>query len=124
MAELIDIDRLMDDLLPDQKVKDDLAQILWSEGPAKVKTEKKRLKIPINCELAITTKAYFREYYPLNFGPFNVEVAVGGVEEESHGILDAKYCFALFYYDEEFKIMTLDFYKNMALPPKKLTPYK
>lgn len=114
MAELNDMVKLMDELLPDQKVKDDLAKILWSDGDARVEIEEDEwVTIPVNCELSITTKAFFREFYTLNFGPFKVQIAVGGVEKESSGILYPKYCFALLYYNEEFKMITLDFYKHM-----------
>jgi hypothetical protein len=67
----------------------------------------------VNCELAITTKAFFREYHTLNFGPFKVQLAIGGVERQRHGVLYAKYGFALLFYNEEFQVITVDFDKHM-----------
>jgi hypothetical protein len=117
MSGIQAIEKLMDDLLPDAKIKEDLAQILWSEddedmGKVEINDDE-WITIPVNCELAITTKAFFKEYYGINFGPFKVQVAIGGVEKEEFGILYAKYCFTTIYYNEETQWFSVDFYSEM-----------
>ena len=38
--------------------------------------------------------------------------ALGGIEQESHGIIDPKYCFALVRYNHEGELYTYDLYTS------------
>lgn len=114
MKNIPKVDELLEVILPDAKVKQDIARILWGEGgDGRVEVDEEWITIPQGCELAITTKAYFKEYYDINFGPFKLQVAIGGVVKQEFGILDAKYCFAMVFYNEESQLITIDFYSEM-----------
>jgi len=105
------VESLLDELLPDEKIKQDLAGILWKDGEdGSVEINEVWITIPFGCPLDITTKAYFKEYYGINFGPYKVQIAIGGALETGYGPIEAKLCFATLYYNHEYQWFTVDFY--------------
>lgn len=114
----INVIKAINEALPDEQIGKDISNILQKyakQGGVEVElSEDKLLVIPENVPIDIVTKSFFKEYYDINFrSGYRVQVAIGGIQNQKYGILYAKYCFATLYYNEESKMLTIDFHKDM-----------
>ncbi len=108
----------LDAVLPDERILRDLTQALAEAGGASsqdadIETEHGHVRISPDAEKAIVTKAFFKEYYDIPFGVYRVQVALGGVEKQQHGVLYARYCFATLYYNRRGEVITVDYHTDM-----------
>jgi hypothetical protein len=108
--------RMLDEILPNQKVQDDLWQILkeTSETDISIFLDEQQIKIPLTCPITIITKAFYKEYCDIAFRTgYRVQLAIGDIIALRHGIIEPGYCFSTIYYDENIRIITADFHRAM-----------
>jgi hypothetical protein len=111
-----DVEHCLDSALPDEQVIEDLRAILRSEakaGSVRIELDGQWVLVPLDAEIALVTKAFFKTYQAEPFGAYRVQVAVGGVKSHRHGILEAWHCFAMLYYNAQGQRFTVDFYRDM-----------
>jgi len=70
-----------------------------------------RFEIPPHCQHKVCSVVLQRDLVPTS-EHVRVFCAVGGVEQESNGIIDPKYCFAVIRYNEEGELSTYDLYAS------------
>jgi len=111
---------VLDEALPDEKIVKDILIVLreyTQDGGVEIEldeAEGKTVFIPENPRVEIVTKVLLKEYYDVNFrSGYRVQIALGGIQEQKYGILDARYCFATLYYNLEGEMLSLDFHPNM-----------
>lgn len=105
-------------ILTDEKITNDINNILWKDIDKDADSVEiyldgeKPIFIPRGAKISVVTKALFSEHYEVGFGVYRIEVAIGGVLSQEHGILEAGYCFALLYYNENLQVITVDYSEN------------
>ena len=106
---------ILDDFLPDSRVKEDLLNILWKdELECEIELEKGKIKVPRDALLEVVYKSYRQNKYQVGLGNYYaVQVAIGGVIKKESGILYPAYCFATLFYDRERNIITTDVHPRM-----------
>lgn len=111
---MVNMEQVLDEALPDAKLLNDIADLLWQQANGSVELEGKELRIPEGSKIDIAAKAFFLEKFDVGFGSsFRVLLAIGGVDSCEFGILTARYCFATLYYNEEGALITTSFHKEM-----------
>jgi len=112
----LNFESAIDEVLPDNKITNDVQAILDQGDEVSVIDlgNDMFLSLSKTTNIDIVTKMYLKEYYDIGFGTgYRVQVAIGGIQRKSHGILYAKYCFATLYYNAESRLITADFHKDM-----------
>jgi len=106
---------ILDDFLPDSKIKEDLLNMLWKdEFECEIELETGNIKVPRDALLEVVYKHYRENKYNVAFGNYyRVQVAIGGVKDLKYGILSPVYCFAVLFYNLELNLITIDFYFHM-----------
>ena len=107
---------LLDETLGDSQIHEDLLKLLQTakiNGDAVIEIEGTRVRIPLNVGLFVVTKAVFKDLYNSGFGTLRAQVAIGNVINHEDGEVVAKYCFATLYYDENGKLISNDFHKQL-----------
>lgn len=112
--------KALDDALTDQQIVRDVLSVLRESslgGIVKIEIDAENaqtISIPEATPIEIVTKAFLKEYRDINFRTgYRVQVALGGIQDQKHGILYAKFCFATLYYNEQGQMITIDFHKEM-----------
>jgi uncharacterized ParB-like nuclease family protein len=105
----------LDKILSDAQIIRDISHILWGEtASTEVELNGSKIVVPLNEPIDIVTKAFFKEYFDIGYGNcYRVQIAIGGVVDQSYGLLCAKYCFATLYYNEKQLVITVDFHSEM-----------
>ena len=107
---------LLDETLSDFQINEDLLKQLRSStanGHAVIEIEGARVRVPLNVDFMVVTKAVFKDRYNSGFGVFRAQVAIGDVIDHEDGDVIAKYCFATLYYDENCNLISSDFHRNL-----------
>jgi len=110
---------ILDDFLPDSKIKEDLLNMLWEdelecELECEIELEIGTIKVPRDALLEVVSKSYRNNRYNIGFGNYYAaQVAIGGVREEKCGILYPVYCFATLFYDLDRDVITTDVHSDM-----------
>ncbi|WP_299489160.1 hypothetical protein [Acaryochloris sp. IP29b_bin.137] len=103
---------LLNQIIPDDKILADLREIV-DDGNNKVELNDTWIEIPNKIQIDIVTKAYFLESFPnIRFGVFKVLLALDGFNQDLHGFHSAGICFSTMFYDQEVKLISLDFHKE------------
>ncbi|RKZ44555.1 MAG: hypothetical protein DRR00_27945 [Candidatus Parabeggiatoa sp. nov. 3] len=118
-----DILQCLDSILPDRKIIRDIAQQLddiaqfdeYTRGQVEIEVEDEmRIIVPREASVDIVTKAFYREYFDINYGTgYRVLAALGGIKKIQAGIVYPVYSFIVLYYDSELNLTTVDFHRNM-----------
>ncbi|MEK8020229.1 MAG: hypothetical protein VSS75_025435 [Candidatus Parabeggiatoa sp.] len=118
-----DILQCLDSILPDRKIIRDIAQQLddiaqfdeYTRGQVEIEVEDEmRIIVPREASVDIVTKAFYREYFDINYGTsYRVLAALGGIKKIQVGIVYPVYSFIALYYDSELNLTTVDFHRNM-----------
>lgn len=110
----VKVAEMLNSTLPNNQILNDVSQIIWETGEGQIELEGEKNYIPKGTVVDVVTKAFFLEYFDIGFGTcYKVEVAIGGVVDEKHGIFSARYCFATLYYNQDCHLITVDFHKEM-----------
>ncbi|MBD2183323.1 hypothetical protein H6S82_17450 [Planktothrix sp. FACHB-1355] len=106
---------VLDDFLPDYKVKEDLLNILWEDDlECEIDLETGKIKVPRDTLLEVISKSYRQNNYQIGFGNYYAaQVAIGGVKKQESGILYPVYCFATLFYNRERDVITTDVHPEM-----------
>ncbi|WP_333028494.1 MULTISPECIES: hypothetical protein [unclassified Microcoleus] len=106
---------ILDDFLPDSKIKEDLLTILWeNELDCEIELEIGTIKVPRSTVLEVISKSCRQNNYPIGFGNYYAaQVAIGGVKKLTCGILEPVYCFATLFYNWELNLITTDVHSDM-----------
>ena len=103
---------LLNQIIPDEKIFSDL-WVIVDDGNNKVELNDTWIEIPNKIQIDIVTKAYFLESFPnIGFGVYKVLLALGGFNQDLHGFHSAGICFSTMFYDEEIKLISLDFHEE------------
>lgn len=102
---------LINNLLPDEKILEDVSCALNSElekgGFSNLALEEVP---PKDIKSEVLTKRFIMNNYETGFGNHYVsKVAIGGVERHRNGVVIPKYFFATLYYTEDLRLITVDF---------------
>lgn len=110
-----ELEKSIDTVIPNAKVSKDIFAYLKQEGDTlHVEIDQEYTFVPRDVHMDIVNKIYIKEYYDICFGTgYRVQVAIGGVKQQKHGILYAQYGFATLYYDAQGEVITIDFHKEM-----------
>lgn len=114
--DVLSLQEALDVVLPDNEVINHFAKFLLVNSTnhrVEVEIEAKRLLIPVDITIHLLTKALFKEYHSFAFGALKVQVAIGNVQNTGHGVFFADYCFATLYYDDQLRLISVDFHLNM-----------
>jgi hypothetical protein len=103
-------------LFPDERVTCDLNEQLFSElgSGESVSIELDglgRFEIPPNCQHRVCSVVLQRDLVPMS-GEVRVLCAVGGVKQESNGIIHPKYCFAVVRYNQDGELFNYDLHAS------------
>jgi hypothetical protein len=106
---------ILDDFLPDSKIKEDLLNMLWEdELECEIELETRNVKVPRDAFLEVISKSYRQNKYDIAFGNYYAaQVAIGGIREQKCGILYPVYCFATLFYDLDRDVITTDVHSDM-----------
>jgi hypothetical protein len=110
---------ILDDFLPDSKIKEDLLNMLWEdelecELECEIELETENVKVPRDAFLEVISKSYRQNNYNIAFGNYYAaQVAIGGVKKLQSGILYPVYCFATLFYDLDRDVITTDVHSDM-----------
>ncbi|MEC4984571.1 MAG: hypothetical protein SAJ37_20100 [Oscillatoria sp. PMC 1068.18] len=117
---ILEVIKVIDAALPDEQIIKNVTNLLQEyakNGEVEIEldeAEAKNILVPADTEILIVTKAFLKEYFEINFQTgYRVMVALGGIREEKHGLLQAKFCFATLYCDAEGNMVTIDFHLEM-----------
>lgn len=100
--------------LPDEKVIKDASDMLCEELEMPVDHLKPEEIPPANARIDVVAKAFILTNYDHAFGNHYIaEVAIGGIEDQGHGVVSPKYFFASLYYSEALQIITVDFHEEL-----------
>ena len=105
----------LDRALPDERIVTDVREVLReSSGSdlAAVELEGEWVSVPCDVPVEVVMKACVREKYGIGFGTHKAQVAVGGITDEAGEFLDAKFCFATLYYNDNVQLTTIDFHRD------------
>lgn len=107
----ITLAELINNLLPDKKILEDISCALNSEIEKGGFSNLEREKIPPKDTASeVLTKRFIMNNYETGFGNHYVsKVAIGGVERHRNGVVIPKYFFAILYYTEDLRLITVDF---------------
>lgn len=106
---------ILDDFLPDSKVKEDLLNILWEdELDCEIELESGKIKVHRETILEVVSKSYRQNNYQVDFGNYYaIQVTIGGVKYSKCGILYPVYCFATLFYNQNQNVITTDVHPEM-----------
>ncbi len=110
-----DVLTALDRALSDECIIVDILQVLRESGESgvvAVELDGEIARVPVDPPVDVITKACFREKYGSGFGTYRVQVAIGGITDAAHGVLEATYCFATAYYDSDLHLTTIDFHRT------------
>ena len=110
-----DVELALDSALTDAQVIEDLRTILRQgavDGVVRIELDEQWVPVPLETELVLVTKAFFKEYQRSPFGTYKAQVAIVGIADHRHGVLEAKYCFATLYYNAKGVCFTTDFHRQ------------
>jgi hypothetical protein len=110
------VSRTLVELFSDERVTRDLNDQLFSgvtscESVVVELDGIGRFEIPPDSQHKVCSVVLQRDLEP-NSSEVRVFCAVGGVEHESNGIIDPKYCFAVVRYNQDGELYTYDFYAS------------
>ncbi|GBC60514.1 hypothetical protein DENIS_1471 [Desulfonema ishimotonii] len=109
-----DLERALDEALPDEKILSDVKRLLEynaENGVTEIELNEKWVPIPIDVPIDIVSKAFLKEYYEgVGFGAYRVLVAIGGFKKDRYGFHEAGYCFATLYYNDQGDNFTEDYH--------------
>lgn len=111
-----DLMRLMDEIIPDDKILTDVSNLIWmdSREPYEIELDSKNIFVPYGTAIVVITKAFVREYFAIAFNTgFRVMLGVGDLPEPKFGILQPEYCFVTIYYHFDGRMITCDFHEDM-----------
>lgn len=110
-----ELEKSIDTVIPNAKVSKDIFAYLKQEGDTvQIEIDQEYIFVPKDARMDIVNKMYIKEYYDICFGTgYRVQVAIGGVRLQKHGILYAQYGFATLYYDDQGEVITIDFHTEM-----------
>lgn len=106
---------ILDDFLPDSKIKEDLLNMLWEDKlECEIELETRNVKVPRDAFLEVISKSYRQNKYDIAFGNYYAaQVAIGGIREQKCGILYPVYCFAVLFYKTKPNLITIDVESEM-----------
>lgn len=108
-----DHEAVMNDWLSDDQVFADLRGILES-GDSVIEFDEGAIAVDHNCICEIVSKHLMCRRFDHAFGScFAVLVAVGGVRDIQHGVVEPRHCFATLWYTLKKELITTDFSKAM-----------
>ena len=111
-----DLEKNLDELLPDGKVQDDINQELaeaYLDMDHSV-LDKDAVRIPVGVSITVVTKAFFKEYLDdVGFGTFKAMVALGKINKKKSGYIEAEHGFSTLYYSDAAQLITVDFHTEM-----------
>jgi hypothetical protein len=103
-------------ILTDSKIVRDIDDLLSQrddKGNVELHLNDQIVLVPPDTSVSVVTKALFKDYYDTGFGTYKVQVAIGGVSTQEYGVIEARYCFATLYYNENLQVITADFHEAM-----------
>lgn len=105
---------LLDQLLPDERILNDCYAVLREgaeDGMTEIELGAEWRPIPVSAPIVVVTKAFFNQRFNTGFGTsYRAQVAIGDVVETDIGTVDAGFCFATLYYNDERHLITIDFH--------------
>ena len=107
---------LLDEILSDSQINKNLLHLLRgsrANGHPVIEIEGSSVRVPVNVGFKVVTKAVIKDRYNSGFGVLRAQVAIGDVIDHEDGDVDAKYCFATLYYDNDCNLISSDFHKNL-----------
>lgn len=105
----------LNEFLSDSRVQDDLLKALWDDKEeCDIILESETIKVPRSAFLEVISKSYRENIYRVGFGNYYAaQVAIGGVEKQTSGILYPAYCFATLFYNSDRGLITIDVHPDM-----------
>jgi hypothetical protein len=105
----------LDTALPDEKIVCDI--LGWLEqnsvsGNIQIELDDEVINVPTSTGVEIVTKTLLKEYTDAGFSTYRVEVSIGKIVEQKHGIITPQYCFATLHYDKSKLLITIDLHRE------------
>lgn len=107
-SELAELYRLIDQILPDERVEHDVRACL-AENEYTIELEEESIVIDPDVPVERVSKSVIHPYVEFPFGPVRAAVAIGGVASTEHNVIEAVHCFAIAYYTEDGRLISMDF---------------
>lgn len=112
---LVEISNELAALFPNDRVTRDLNEQLFADQPAgeslSVDLDGALLKIPPMCQHEVCTVVLQCDLIPASFH-IRVICAIGGVKDESRGVIESNICFAVLKYNLDGSLYTYDLYSS------------
>jgi len=97
-------------LLPDDQIADDVAAVLKEIEGEPIELGEQHISVPSDSVCAVVSKMLEgSRYQTVCRRRFIVTTALGGICSSKDGKPRAKYCFAVLYYNDTGKYVTVDF---------------
>jgi len=111
---LVDACNNLSILVSDEQIRQDFFKYVASETPYlddcfEFEIDSRVVRVPEDCELTTIARVAQIVYIPASM-QIRVVLAVGGVLKERSGVVTPKYFFAKMLYNEECKIISIDYY--------------
>lgn len=112
---LVEISNELAALFPNDRVTRDLNEQLFADLPAgeslSVELDGALFKIPTMCQHEVCSVVLQSDLIPASVH-VRVFCAVGGVKDESCGIIESNICFAVLKYNQDGSLYTYDLYSS------------
>jgi len=116
---VVNLPEVLRDNLPDEMLFADLRTVLEERGwqvkrEARYELEEREIDIPRGVGLETVARGVNLYEYSHRFGNHHVAVlAIGGVRSAANGIVEAGHCFAILWYSDACKLITVTFSEIM-----------